>query len=163
MSVANNTMSTPAASTSPIPSGGKVCTSFPEILMLGEFVFGGLVWILVASTRVSFPQDQGWLMFVSVFCFVITTLLLILYLAGVQNSSSAWTAVDVFYHFIAAVFYLSVAVMEASDTRLIFRLLVSADPKLFKLNIAATVFAFLATLLYTIHAILSILRWKSSS
>ncbi|XP_067875546.1 myelin and lymphocyte protein-like [Heterodontus francisci] len=153
-------MSAPAASTSPIPSGGKVCTSFPELLMLGEFVFGGLVWILVASARVSFAADQGWVMFVSVFCFVITTLLLILYLAGVQNSSSAWTAVDVFYHFIAAVFYLSVAVLEASDTRLI---LVNSNPKSYKINIAATVFAFVATLLYTIHGILSILRWKSSS
>ncbi|XP_067875535.1 myelin and lymphocyte protein-like [Heterodontus francisci] len=153
-------MSAPAASTSPIPSGGKVCTSFPELLMLGEFVFGGLVWILVASSRVSFAADQGWVMFVSVFCFVTTTLLLILYLAGAQNSSSAWTAVDIFYHFIAAVFYLSVAVLEASDTRLIF---VKLDQKNYKINIAATVFAFLATLLYTIHGILSILRWKTSS
>ncbi|XP_078069774.1 myelin and lymphocyte protein-like [Mustelus asterias] len=153
-------MSAPEASASPIPSGGKVCTSFPEILMLGEFVFGGLVWILVASARVSFPSDQGWVMFVSVFCFVITTLLLILYLAGVQNSSSAWTAVDVFYHFIAAVFYLSIAVLEASDTRHILR---GSNQKNFRINIAATVFAFVATLLYTIHGILSILRWKSAS
>ncbi|XP_078068435.1 myelin and lymphocyte protein-like [Mustelus asterias] len=153
-------MSVPAPSTSPIPSGMKVCITFPEILMFGEFVFGGLVWILVASARVSFPGDQGWVMFVSVFCFVITTLLLILYLAGVQNSSSAWTVVDVFYHFTAAVFYLSIAVLEASDTRFSFIVL---SPKVYKINIAASVFAFLATLLYTIHAILSILRWKSSS
>uniref|UniRef100_UPI00398EA4B9 mal, T cell differentiation protein b n=1 Tax=Pristiophorus japonicus TaxID=55135 RepID=UPI00398EA4B9 len=153
-------MSSAAALTSPIPSGGKVCTSFPEILMIFEFVFGGLVWILVASTRVLFPADQGWVMFVSVFCFVITTLLLILYMAGVQKSSSAWTAVDVFYHFIAAVFYLSVAVLEASDTRFLFILSIAKN---YKINIAATVFAFLATLVYTIHAILSILRWKSSS
>ncbi|XP_078398760.1 myelin and lymphocyte protein-like [Cetorhinus maximus] len=149
----------PASSTSPIPSGTKVCTTFPEILMFGEFVFGGLVWILVASARVSFAADQGWVMFVSVFCFVITTLLLILYLAGVQNSSSAWTAVDVFYHFIAAVFYLSIAVLEASDTRFFSVGLGKAH----RINIAATVFAFLATLLYTIHGTLSILRWKSSS
>ncbi|XP_020392184.1 mal, T cell differentiation protein b [Rhincodon typus] len=152
-------MSAPTASTSPIPSGGKVCTTFPEILMLGEFVFGGLVWILVASARVAFAADQGWVMFVSVFCFVITTLLLILYMAGVQNSSSAWGAVDVFYHFIAAVFYLSIAVLEAHDTR--FHLL--QTQKNFRINIAASVFAFVATLLYTIHAVLSILRWKNSS
>ncbi|XP_041043234.1 mal, T cell differentiation protein b [Carcharodon carcharias] len=152
-------MSAPASSTSPIPSGVKVCMTFPEILMFGEFVFGGLVWILVASARVSFAADQGWVMFVSVFCFVITTLLLILYMAGVQNSSSAWTAVDVFYHFIAAVFYLSIAVLEASDTRF----LLFGIERIHRINIAATVFAFLATLLYTIHGIFSILRWKSSS
>ncbi|XP_060711874.1 myelin and lymphocyte protein-like [Hemiscyllium ocellatum] len=152
-------MSAPATSTSPIPSGGKVCITFPEILMLGEFVFGGLVWILVASARVAFPPDQGWVMFVSVFCFVITTLLLILYTAGVQNSSTAWMAVDVFYHFIAAVFYLSCAVLEASDTRFRFFLL----NQVHKINIAASVFAFVATLLYTIHAVMSILRWKNTS
>ncbi|XP_051880904.1 mal, T cell differentiation protein b [Pristis pectinata] len=153
-------MSAPADQISPIPSGAKVCASFPELLMLVEFVFGGLVWILVASARVSFPGDQGWVMFVSVFCFVITTLLLVLYMIGVQNSSSAWTVVDVFYHFIAAVFYLSIAVLEAGDTRFI---LISGDQKNYKINIAATVFAFAATLLYTMHAIWSIVRWKSSS
>ncbi|XP_038655058.1 myelin and lymphocyte protein-like [Scyliorhinus canicula] len=152
-------MSAPEASTSPIPSGANVFTSFPEILMFGEFVFGGLVWILVASARVSFATDQGWVMFVSVFCFVITTLLLILYMAGVQNCSSGWIVVDVFYHFIASVFYLSIAVLEASDTRLY---LVGKNQKDFRINIAATVFAFVATLLYTIHGILSILRWKSA-
>ncbi|XP_032877909.1 myelin and lymphocyte protein-like isoform X2 [Amblyraja radiata] len=111
-------MSAPPEPGSIIPSGLKVCTSVPELLMLLEFVFGGLVWILVAASRIPFPQNQGWVMFVSVFCFVITTLLLILYMAGVQKRSSAWNAV---------------------------------------------VFAFLATLIYTIHAILSILRWKSAS
>ncbi|XP_059837283.1 myelin and lymphocyte protein-like [Hypanus sabinus] len=153
-------MSSSAGSSSPIPSGGSVCTSLPELLMLGEFVFGGLVWILVASARVSLPGDQGWVMFVSVFCFVITTLLLILYTAGVQNRSSAWTVVDVFYHFIAAVFYLSIAVLEASDTRFT---LIAMNPKNYRINIAATVFAFAATLLYTTHAIWSIVRWKKSS
>ncbi|XP_078256398.1 myelin and lymphocyte protein-like [Rhinoraja longicauda] len=156
-------MSAPAVSVSPIPSGMKVCASFPELLMLVEFVFGGLVWILVASTRVAFAANQGWVMFVSIFCFVVTTLLLILYMVGVQKNSSAWMVVDVFYHFIAAVFYLSIAVLEANDTRLIFANLSVGFEKYFKLNIAASVFAFLATLVYTIHAVLSILRWKSSS
>ncbi|XP_032877908.1 myelin and lymphocyte protein-like isoform X1 [Amblyraja radiata] len=156
-------MSAPPEPGSIIPSGLKVCTSVPELLMLLEFVFGGLVWILVAASRIPFPQNQGWVMFVSVFCFVITTLLLILYMAGVQKRSSAWNAVDVFYHLIAAIFYLSIAVLEASDTRILFVLFPPQLANIFKLNIAASVFAFLATLIYTIHAILSILRWKSAS
>ncbi|XP_072912054.1 myelin and lymphocyte protein-like [Hemitrygon akajei] len=156
-------MSTPADSGSPIPSGLKVCMSFPELLMIAEFVFGGLVWILVASSRVPFASNQGWLMFVSVFCFVVTTLLLILYLAGAQKRSSAMTVVDVFYHFFAAVFYLSVAILETSDTRFILLSFVAFEKKIHNLNIAATVFAYLATLMYTIHAIMSIVRWKSSS
>ncbi|XP_032876356.1 myelin and lymphocyte protein-like [Amblyraja radiata] len=151
-------MSSPDDSGSTIPSGCSVFVSFPELLMLGEFVFGGLVWILVASARVAFVYDQGWVMFVSVFCFVITTVLFILYMLGVQRCSSGWTVVDVFYHFIAAVFYLSIAVLQATDTRagLYYG-------KTYRINIAATVFAFVATLLYTIHAISSIVRWKTSS
>ncbi|XP_078256396.1 myelin and lymphocyte protein-like [Rhinoraja longicauda] len=149
-------MSSADNSDSPIPSGCGVFTSFPELFMLGEFVFGGLVWILVASARIAFVFDQGWVMFVSVFCFVITTLLFILYMAGVQNCSSGWTVVDVLYHFIAAVFYLSIAVLQASDTRA-----GSFLGKDFRINIAATVFAFVATLLYTTHAICSIVRWRS--
>ncbi|XP_072356685.1 myelin and lymphocyte protein-like [Scyliorhinus torazame] len=98
-------MSASAAPNSPIPSGLNVLMSFPEVLMIGEFVFGGLVWILVASSKIPNPDLQGWLMFVSVFCFIITTLLCTLYM----------------------------------------------------------LFAFVATLLYAIHAIFSILRWKSSS
>lgn len=53
-------------------------------------VFGGLVWILVASSRVPMPLVQGWVMFVSVFCFVATTVLLILYLIGAHGGESSW-------------------------------------------------------------------------
>ncbi|KAG8123124.1 hypothetical protein E2320_018531, partial [Naja naja] len=55
-------------------------------------VFGGLVWILVASTKVILPMNQGWVMFVSVFCFVISTLLFLLYLCGAHGGKSAWVA-----------------------------------------------------------------------
>ncbi|XP_038654700.1 myelin and lymphocyte protein-like isoform X2 [Scyliorhinus canicula] len=126
-------MSAPAAPNSPIPSGLNVLLSFPEVLMIGEFVFGGLVWILVASSKIPIPDLQGWLMFVSVFCFIITTLLFILYMVGVQNSSSSWTVMDVIYHIVAAAFYLSVAVMEATHTKFYF-----VSGYIYKINIAAS-------------------------
>ncbi|XP_043543440.1 myelin and lymphocyte protein-like [Chiloscyllium plagiosum] len=97
-------------------------------------------------------------MFVSVFCFVITTCLFMFYMCGVQGCSSSWTAVDVVYHFFAALLYISVAIMEVRDTHLFF-----AIPELYAYNISASVFAFLATFLYTIHAIISTHRWKSAS
>ncbi|XP_072911520.1 myelin and lymphocyte protein-like [Hemitrygon akajei] len=137
---------------SSIPSGCKV--------------FGSLVWILVASTDLlSLYQDyQGWLMFVSVTCHVVTTLLLIIYMCGAQKHSSVWITLDAFYHFAATVLYLSIAVMQARDTRMYFigysqlGLL-----EKYQLNIAASVFAFIATLLYAVHAIGSMVRWKRSS
>ena len=42
-------------------------------------VFGGLVWILIASSLVPLPLLQGWVMFASVFCFTGTTVLVFLY------------------------------------------------------------------------------------
>ncbi|EPY82023.1 hypothetical protein CB1_000688001 [Camelus ferus] len=57
---------------------------------LALLVFGGLVWILISSSLVPIPLVQGWVMFVSVFCFVTTTLLLFLYVIGAHGSGTFW-------------------------------------------------------------------------
>ncbi|KYO18371.1 myelin and lymphocyte protein [Alligator mississippiensis] len=153
-----------AATTASLPSGFAVLTSFPDILFIPEFIFGGLVWILVASTRVALPILQGWVMFVSVFCFVITTLLLFSYIIGAHGGKTSWITLDAFYHGIAALFYLSAAVLQAYATieiRDLF-LLKYASFKTYQEDIAAVVFAYLATLSYVIHEVFSLLRWKSS-
>ncbi|KAM3931565.1 myelin and lymphocyte protein-like [Leptodactylus fuscus] len=149
--------------TSPLPSGIRTFTSFPDVLMILEFVFGGLVWILVASTRLigELPLLQGWVMFVSVTLFVCTTLLLILYIAGAHGGRAAWTTLDAFYHFIASLFYLSASVLQASAT-IGTRTSDDALYKIYQENIAAVVFAYLATLVYVIHAVASLIRWKRS-
>lgn len=45
-------------------------------------LFGGLVWILVASSNVPLPLLQGWVMFVSVMAFLLSLLFLGLFLSG---------------------------------------------------------------------------------
>lgn len=55
-------------------------------------VTGGLVWILVASTHVEPPNPLGWVMFVSVFCFAMTLLWVVLFIAGCHKNGSAWVA-----------------------------------------------------------------------
>ncbi|KFP23944.1 Myelin and lymphocyte protein, partial [Colius striatus] len=82
-------MSSATSSTS-LPSGLAVLTTFPDVLFIPEIIFGGLVWILVASSRVPTPILQGWVMFVSVFCFVMSITLLFLYICGVHGGSSSW-------------------------------------------------------------------------
>ncbi|NWH54791.1 MAL protein, partial [Fregata magnificens] len=79
-----------ATSTTSLPSGLAVLTTFPDVLFIPEITFGGLVWILVASSKVPQPILQGWVMFVSVFCFVMSTTLLCLYLCGAHGGSSSW-------------------------------------------------------------------------
>uniref|UniRef100_A0A8C0FEG2 Myelin and lymphocyte protein n=1 Tax=Bubo bubo TaxID=30461 RepID=A0A8C0FEG2_BUBBB len=125
-------------------------------------IFGGLVWILVASSKVPLPILQGWVMFVSVFCFVMSTTLLCLDICGVHGGSSSWVTLDVICQETAALFYLSAAVLEAYYTYVAG---LSTNPlvtAIYRENIAAVVFAFVATLMYVIHKVFSLLRWKSS-
>ncbi|KAK9959739.1 hypothetical protein ABG768_009841 [Culter alburnus] len=145
-----------ASSVSAMPSGTKIFTTMPDILFIPEFVFGGLVWTLVASTLVDPRNPLGWVMFVSLFCFLITTLWFFIFITGI-NQSSIWPGLDVGYHAISAFFYLSAAVLLANVT-----ITKQGQDKVYQLDIAAVVMAFIVTLLYWIHAILSALRWKSS-
>ncbi|KAL0620364.1 Myelin and lymphocyte protein [Plecturocebus cupreus] len=122
-------------------------------------VFGGLVWILVASSLVPWPLVQGWVMFVSVFCFVATTTLIVLYIIGAHSGETSWVTLDAAYHWTAALFYLSASVLEALAT------ITMQDGFTFRHyheNIAAVVFSYVATLLYVVHAVFSLIRWKSS-
>ncbi|XP_036406087.1 mal, T cell differentiation protein b isoform X2 [Megalops cyprinoides] len=147
------------SSSSTLPSGCGVFTTVPDVFFIPEFVFGGLVWILVASTKVYMDNPQGWVMFVSVFCFVFTTLWFFLFISGVNQKSSVWPTLDVAYHAIAAFFYLSASVALANVT---IRLQNdSLNFKSYQEDIAAVVFSYVATLLYFIHTILSAIRWKS--
>ncbi|XP_023132548.1 myelin and lymphocyte protein-like [Amphiprion ocellaris] len=140
-----------------LPSGLEICTTAPDIFYLPELVFGGLVWILVASTHVVPENPLGWVMFVSVFCFVMTFLWMIIFAAGGHRSSSGWAAADFAYHGLAAFFYLSAGV----DLAFITLGKKDGDLRIYRIDISAVVFCFIATLLYFIHTILSAIRWKN--
>ncbi|KAM9466468.1 myelin and lymphocyte protein-like [Clarias gariepinus] len=146
-----------------LPSGGSIFTTMPEILFIPEFIFGGLTWCLVASTRVDPPNPEGWVMFVCIFCFIFTTLWFFIFLCG-GNQSSVWPGLDTAYHFIAVLFYLSSSVVLAFIT-LVYKAGLDTNPGLFKSyqeTVAAVVMSYVTTLLYFLHAIFSALRWKSS-
>ncbi|XP_004077079.1 myelin and lymphocyte protein-like [Oryzias latipes] len=147
---------TTAQSMGSLPSGVEICTTAPDIFYLPELVFGGLVWILVASTHVVSPNPLGWVMFVSVFCFVMTFLWMVVFAAGGHKSSSGWAAADFIYHGLAVLFYLSAGV----DLAFITIVVKPVDLRTYQILLSAVVFAFATTLLYFIHAILSAIRWK---
>uniref|UniRef100_A0A8C9FFL3 Myelin and lymphocyte protein n=1 Tax=Pavo cristatus TaxID=9049 RepID=A0A8C9FFL3_PAVCR len=115
-------------------------------------IFGGLVWILVASSRVPDSELQGWVMFVSVFCFVLTALLLFLYMCGAHGDSSSWVTLVSTCSKPQGLFLLSLVMIAPFFS---YRTLNHS------LGFAC-VFAFIATLLYVIHIIYSLRRWKSS-
>lgn len=55
-------------------------------------IFGGLVWILVACTLVVPANPQGWVMFVSVFCFFMTFIWMVVFACGGHHNHSNWAA-----------------------------------------------------------------------
>ncbi|XP_051724276.1 myelin and lymphocyte protein-like isoform X2 [Ctenopharyngodon idella] len=153
-----------ASSVRVMPSGTKIFTTVPDILFIPEFVFGGLVWTLVASTHLVPGNPLGWVMFVSLFCFLITTLWFFIFITGI-NQSSIWPGLDFIYHLIAVTFYLSASVILAYVTLNMKTLTTSPFNvypfKYYQIDIAAVVFSYIATLLYFIHCVLSAARWKS--
>nr|XP_057914845.1 myelin and lymphocyte protein-like isoform X2 [Doryrhamphus excisus] len=157
-----------------LPTGFRIFTTIPDLFFIPEFVFGGLVWILVASTRVLPDHPLGWVMFVSVYCFVFTTLWFFIFLCG-ANQSSIWPALDVGYHFLAVVFYLSasvdlayITVLKGWGVNIDSAGAVAVVPltgdllKFYRLDIAAVVMSYVATLLYFLHAIFSAIRWRKA-
>uniref|UniRef100_A0A8C6W5W1 Myelin and lymphocyte protein n=1 Tax=Nannospalax galili TaxID=1026970 RepID=A0A8C6W5W1_NANGA len=66
---------------------------------------------------------------------------------------------DATYHCVAALFYLSASVLEALATIMMYE---GFTYKHYHENISAVVFAYVATLLYVVHAVFSLIRWKSS-
>uniref|UniRef100_A0AAQ4S034 Mal, T cell differentiation protein 2 n=1 Tax=Gasterosteus aculeatus aculeatus TaxID=481459 RepID=A0AAQ4S034_GASAC len=80
-------------------------------------LFGGLVWILVASSRVPVPLLQGWVMFVSLTTFFLSSVYLSLFITGLADRiNTDWNVLDVVYHFWALLFYFAAFVLEAATT-----------------------------------------------
>ncbi|XP_058393509.1 myelin and lymphocyte protein-like [Diceros bicornis minor] len=131
-----------------LPSGKDVFRTCPEVLFIWELVFGGLVWILIASSLVPLPLYQGWVMFVSVFCFISTAVLFFLYIIGAHDEEASWETLDSLYHGATAILYMSAAVLQVHAT------IVSEteNPSNYFVNSTASFLAFITTLLYTLHA-----------
>ncbi|XP_020382835.2 protein MAL2 [Rhincodon typus] len=92
-SLNSNAMSFPAPRIT-LPLGISVLQTYSGAFICLEILFGGLVWILVASSDVPVPLMQGWVMFVSVAMFLCSTLYLSLYLCGlVDRLDTDWNLV----------------------------------------------------------------------
>ncbi|KAJ0066185.1 hypothetical protein NL108_001419, partial [Boleophthalmus pectinirostris] len=80
-------------------------------------LLGGLVWILVASSNVPVPLLQGWVMFVSVTAFFLSSAYLAMLITGLADRVNIdWNETDVLYHFMAVLFYFAAFVLEAATT-----------------------------------------------
>lgn len=178
----------PAATSFPAPTislplGLEVLRTYSGALICFEILFGALVWILVASSSVPVPLLQGWVMFVSVTAFFLSLAYLILFITGLADRiHTDWNFVDVFYHFLALLFYFAAFVLEAATTAAnggahIKPLQNSTEAVLcityprgnvftvmngtqYSINVAATIFAFVVTLCYGCSLAMGLKRWR---
>ncbi|XP_021508270.1 MAL-like protein [Meriones unguiculatus] len=141
----------PATSYAPpdVPSGVvALFLTIPFAFFLPELVFGFWVWTLVAATHVAQPLLHGWVLYVSLTSFLISLMFLMSYLFGFYKRFDSWRVLDSLYHGTTGILYMSAAVLQAHAT------IVSEgkDHNQYYINVAASFFAFLTTLLYILHA-----------
>ncbi|XP_076842516.1 CKLF-like MARVEL transmembrane domain-containing protein 8 isoform X1 [Brachyhypopomus gauderio] len=131
--------------------------SAPGLLIMLELVLGLLVWTLIAGTEYFRFSPFGWVMFVSVFYWVLTLFLLLLLLtrAHTRIPQIPWVTVVLVFNCSATLLYLVSAVTEAT--------LVGYGVKGrhdYNSWAASTFFAFLVSLSYAGSAVLSFRSWQ---
>lgn len=185
---ADTAASTAAATSFPgatisLPLGLEVLRTYSGALISLEILFGGLVWILVASSNVPVPLLQGWVMFVSVTTFFLSSAYLALLITGLADRVNIdWNVIDVLYHFVALLFYFAAFVLEAATTAANggtqFKSVVNGSQTLmcipfpngniftilngpqYSINVVATIFAFIVTLCYGCSLMMGFKRWR---
>ncbi|KAK2841935.1 hypothetical protein Q5P01_012135 [Channa striata] len=130
--------------------------SIPAILMVVEIILGLLHWALIASARYELVPAYGWVMFVAVTLWILTTILFFMILFGSQRKLTAvpWPLTVMLYQGIATVLYLTAFLANAA----------SVDPFRFTIYYgymaAAAFFGAVVTLAYGASAFFSYLDWK---
>ncbi|XP_013889449.1 plasmolipin [Austrofundulus limnaeus] len=131
--------------------------SVPAILMLAEIVLGFLHWVLVASTPYTLVPEYGWVMFVAVTLWIITTILFIVILFSVQRHLAfvPWPLTVMMYNGVAAVLYLTAFLTNAATVNKFWLLWFHGHIG------AAAFFAAASTLAYGVSAFFSYMDWRS--
>ncbi|XP_055065419.1 protein MAL2 [Misgurnus anguillicaudatus] len=161
------------APTISLPRGLGILRTYSGALICLEIVFGGLVWILIASTNVSVPLLQGWPMFVSVTMFICSSVYLALFILGLADKiNTDWNFMDMFYHFIAVLCYFSAFLLEATvssagayvNSTCVRRprgnIITFLDYRQYSINVAAAIFAFVVTICYGCSMFMGFRRWR---
>ncbi|KFQ51845.1 Protein MAL2, partial [Pelecanus crispus] len=82
-------------------------------------LFGTIVWILVACTRIPLPVLQGWVMFVAVTAWLLSIVFLCVFLFGFANRIAVnWNQADFLFHGITFVFYFGAFLLQSATTSL---------------------------------------------
>ncbi|XP_030059595.1 plasmolipin isoform X2 [Microcaecilia unicolor] len=82
--------------------------SFIGILMIVEIVLGLLVWALIADSHYHPYPAYHWVMFVAVFCWLMTIIFLVIYLLQLHLKLRVipWSIVLIMFNLCAAILYI---------------------------------------------------------
>ncbi|XP_070687128.1 plasmolipin [Pempheris klunzingeri] len=130
--------------------------SIPAILMIAEIFLGLLQWALIASAPYTLLPAYGWVMFVAVTLWILTTILFCMILFGAQQKLTfvPWPLTVMVYHGVATVLYLTAFLANAASVRP-FHL-----SYFYGHMAAAAFFGAVVTVAYGASAFFSYLDWK---
>ncbi|XP_070829231.1 plasmolipin [Chaetodon trifascialis] len=130
--------------------------SIPAILMVAEIFLGLLHWALIASTYYSILPAYGWVMFVAVTTWILTTVLffMILFSAHRKFTFVPWLLMVMVYYGVATVLYLTAFLTNAASVEPFYGFYFYGHLA------AAAFFGAVVTLLYGASAFFSYLDWK---
>ncbi|KTG45961.1 hypothetical protein cypCar_00044334 [Cyprinus carpio] len=139
---------------------GNFIRSASGVFMAGEIVFGLLVWTLIGGTEYLHIPALGWVMFVSVFYWVLTVILFLLYLtmAHTRIPQIPWKILGICFNGSASVLYLTAAVICAISLNVAVR-----GRYYFISWVASTIFASLAMVSYAGNTVVNFKSWRSKS
>ncbi|CAI5664950.1 unnamed protein product [Oreochromis niloticus] len=129
--------------------------SIPAMLMIAEIVFGLLHWALIAGTSIV-GGAYGWVLFVAITLWILTTILFFIILFGVTQKLPAvpWPLTVMVYFSAATVLYLTAFITNAAYVAPYHRLYIYGHLA------AAAFFGAAVTLVYGASAFFSYFDWK---
>ncbi|KAM3920113.1 plasmolipin [Leptodactylus fuscus] len=131
--------------------------SIPGILMIVEIVLGLLVWALIADTHHYRVAAYGWVMFVAIFCWILTIILFILILLQLQRRIPVvpWPLTVFIYHVAATLLYITGFITCAASVNSVY-----FGQNEYNKRAAASFFACLVMIAYGGSTFFSFIEWR---
>ncbi|XP_027502476.1 plasmolipin [Chiroxiphia lanceolata] len=142
--------------TAPALDGTFLCSPLGG-LMGTQAVLGLLVWSLIAATTYHLHAAYGWVMFVALFCWILTLLFFMTYLLQLQLKFYVipWPLVLMIYNAVATVLYISAFVTCAAAVQP-----TSWRQWDYNRRAAASFFACVTMIIYGVSTFFSFRAWK---
>lgn len=131
--------------------------SIPAILMTAEIFLGMIHWALIASTNYTRVPAYGWVMFVAVTFWILTTILffVILFCVQLKITFIPWPLTVMVYHGVATVLYLTAFLTNAASVK-------HLSTSFYNHTAAASFFGAVVTVVYGISTFFFYLDWRGN-